>query len=81
MIIGKELEIRKALSKTHLYSSCFFVKKLLKNEDVRFVIRGAGWGHGVGLCQIGAAVMGSKGYSYREILDHYFRDAGLKKRY
>jgi stage II sporulation protein D len=81
MIIGKELEIRKALSKTHLYSSCFFVKKLPKGDGIRFVLRGAGWGHGVGLCQIGAAVMGSKGYSYREILKHYFRGAVLEKRY
>jgi stage II sporulation protein D len=81
MIIGKELEIRKALSKTHLFSSCFFVKKLPAGDDFRFVLRGAGWGHGVGLCQIGAAVMGSKGYSYREILKHYFRDAKLEKRY
>jgi stage II sporulation protein D len=80
-IIGKELEIRKALSETHLYSSCFFVKKMPKGEEIRFVLRGAGWGHGVGLCQIGAAVMGSKGYSYREILMHYFRDAVLEKRY
>jgi stage II sporulation protein D len=81
MVIGKELEIRKALSKTHLFSSCFFVKKLPKGGDIRFVIRGAGWGHGVGLCQIGAAVMGSRGYSYREIVKHYFTDAKLEKRY
>jgi stage II sporulation protein D len=81
MVIGKELEIRKALSKTHLFSSCFFVKKLPKGDDIRFVIRGAGWGHGVGLCQIGAAVMGSRGYSYREIVKHYFTDAKLEKIY
>lgn len=81
MVIGKELEIRKALSKSHLYSSCFFVEKIIGNEGTRFVLHGAGWGHGVGLCQIGAAVMGSKGYSYREILMHYFRDAVLEKRY
>lgn len=81
IIIGKELEIRKTLSMTHLYSSCFFVKKMPKGDGIRFVLRGAGWGHGVGLCQIGAAVMGSKGYSYREILMHYFRNAVLEKKY
>ena len=81
MIIGKELEIRKALSKTHLYSSCFFVVKNVDEMETSFVLYGAGWGHGVGLCQIGAAVMGSKGYSYREILKHYFKNAVIKKRY
>jgi len=81
MIIGKELEIRKSLSKSHLYSSCFIVEKLIENEEQCFIIHGAGWGHGVGLCQIGAAVMGSKGYSYREILFHYFRDSALEKIY
>jgi stage II sporulation protein D len=81
MIIGKELEIRKALSRTHLYSSCFFVEKLIDGKDIKFILKGAGWGHGVGLCQIGAAVMGSKGYTYKEILNHYFTDAELVKRY
>ena len=81
LIIGKELEIRKALSKTHLYSSCFFAEKITDNDETSFVLHGAGWGHGVGLCQIGAAVMGSRGYSYREILAHYFRDAVLEKKY
>jgi len=81
MIIGKELEIRKALSKTHLYSSCFTVEKKENNKDTFFVIHGAGWGHGVGLCQIGAAVMGAKGYSYHKILEHYFKDTLLKKIY
>lgn len=81
MIIGRELEIRKALSKTHLYSSCFYVEKRINGADTVFVIHGAGWGHGVGLCQIGAAVMGSKGYKYDEILMHYFRGAKLEKRY
>jgi SpoIID/LytB domain protein len=81
MIIGKELEIRKSLSKTHLYSSCFFVEKLSGDDGTRFVLNGAGWGHGVGLCQIGAAVMGSKGYSYSDILMHFFRDALLEKIY
>jgi stage II sporulation protein D len=81
MTIGKELEIRKALSKTHLFSSCFFVEKSGSGKEITFILHGAGWGHGVGLCQIGAAVMGSKGYSYREILEHYFTGATLEKRY
>jgi stage II sporulation protein D len=81
MVIGKELEIRKALSKTHLYSSCFFVVKNMDQNEISFVLYGAGWGHGVGLCQIGAAVMGAKGYSYREILKHYFQNAILEKKY
>jgi stage II sporulation protein D len=81
MVIGKELEIRKALSKTHLYSSCFIVEKITEGKETAFVLHGAGWGHGVGLCQIGAAVMGSKGYSYREILQHYFPGSVLSKRY
>ena len=68
LILGKELEIRRALSRSHLYSSGFVVDK----ERDRFVLRGAGWGHGVGLCQIGAAVMASEGKSYREILSHYY---------
>ncbi|HVA16415.1 MAG TPA: SpoIID/LytB domain-containing protein [Candidatus Dormibacteraeota bacterium] len=69
VIIGKELEIRRALSRTHLYSSAFVVDK----EPGRFVLRGAGWGHGVGLCQIGAAVMANEGKTYKEILQHYYR--------
>lgn len=81
MTLGKELEIRKALSETHLYSSAFVVEKVKEGESVSFILHGAGWGHGVGLCQIGAAVMGSRGYSYRDILMHYFRGAELEKRY
>lgn len=77
MVIGKELEIRRALSKTHLYSSAFCVEK----KDSSFVLHGAGWGHGVGLCQIGAAVMAEKGYGYDEILLHYYVGAELKKLY
>src|SRR5208337_4906876 len=69
IVIGKELEIRRALSRTHLYSSAFVVDK----EDGSFVLRGAGWGHGVGLCQIGAAVMADDGKTYTEILQHYYR--------
>jgi stage II sporulation protein D len=68
VIIGKELEIRRALSRTHLYSSAFVVDK----EPGGFVLRGAGWGHGVGLCQIGAAVMANEGKAYTEILQHYY---------
>lgn len=81
MVIGKELEIRKALSKTHLYSSCFVAEKSTVEGETVFDLYGAGWGHGVGLCQIGAAVMGSKGYDYRDILLHYFKGAKLEKIY
>ncbi|MEI6677128.1 MAG: SpoIID/LytB domain-containing protein [Mariniphaga sp.] len=81
MIIGKELEIRKTLSKTHLYSAAFIVEKQVTSDEVNFVLSGAGWGHGVGLCQIGAAVMGARGYSYQEILLHYFRGANLARNY
>jgi SpoIID/LytB domain protein len=75
MVIGKELEIRKWLSKSHLYSSAFVVDR---NEQGDFILTGAGWGHGVGLCQIGAAVMADKGYSYEQILAHYFPGSELK---
>jgi SpoIID/LytB domain protein len=82
-IIGKELEIRKALSPSHLYSSAFVVEKegLENGLPQSFVLTGAGWGHGVGLCQIGAAVMGAKGHTHAEILAHYFRDAQLIQLY
>jgi SpoIID/LytB domain protein len=81
--IGKELEIRKILSGSHLYSSAFIVDKedIRDNVPQKFVLRGAGWGHGVGLCQIGAAVMGEKGYHFDEILTHYFSGANIKKIY
>ena len=81
-IIGKELEIRRTLSPSHLYSSAFVVEKQ-GNDEIpdRFIIRGAGWGHGVGLCQIGAAVMGEKGYNYNQILEHYFVGANVTKLY
>jgi stage II sporulation protein D len=69
IIVGKELEIRRALSRSHLYSSAFVVDKV----DGRFILTGAGWGHGVGLCQIGAAVMATQGKTYSEILQHYYR--------
>jgi SpoIID/LytB domain protein len=81
LTVGKELEIRRFLSKTHLYSSAFVVKKIGKNIPEKFVIYGAGWGHGVGLCQIGAAVMAEKGYNFDEILLHYFKNSELKKIY
>lgn len=76
-IIGKELEIRRTLSKSHLYSSAFVVEK----KDGKFILIGAGWGHGVGLCQIGAAVMGAQGYTYDKILSHYFPNAIVEKQY
>ncbi len=82
-VIGKELEIRRALSETHLYSSAFVVDKydVICGVPSRFVLTGAGWGHGVGLCQIGAAVMGEQGYGYDEILLHYYRGAEIRKIY
>jgi len=82
--IGKELEIRRALSDSHLYSSAFVIDKYDKDANgvpQRFEIIGAGWGHGVGLCQIGAAVMGEEGYSYDEILLHYYQGADIKQLY
>lgn len=84
LIIGKELEIRRVLSDTHLYSSAFVVKTSDEDADgvpQQFTLIGAGWGHGVGLCQIGAAVMGEKGYKYDKILLHYYRGAEIKKIY
>ena len=82
-IFGKELEIRRILSKTHLYSSAFIVEKNEYVNEVpqKFTLYGAGWGHGVGLCQIGAAYMASKGYQFDEILFHYFTGISLKKIY
>ena len=75
--IGKELEIRRALSESHLYSSAFDVEKTATG----FRLHGKGWGHGVGLCQIGAAVMGQQGYTYQQILLHYYRGAEIKRIY
>jgi SpoIID/LytB domain protein len=81
--IGKELEIRRTLSKSHLYSSAFVVDKYDVNDNIpgKFVLTGAGWGHGVGLCQIGAAVMGELGYNFDEILTHYFKNTEIQKIY
>ena len=77
LTIGKELEIRRALSESHLYSSAFDVEK----DGDKFILKGKGWGHGVGLCQIGAAVMGEKGHPYDEILLFYYRGAEIKRLY
>lgn len=84
LTIGKELEIRRTLSTSHLYSSAFVVdKEDLSAEGIpgRFILTGAGWGHGVGLCQIGAAVMGEQGYKYDEILLHYYINASIDTLY
>jgi len=83
MIIGKELEIRSALAESHLYSSAIVVDKINIENGIpqKFVIWGAGWGHGVGLCQIGAAVMANMGYKFDEILSHYFKNSTIKKIY
>lgn len=83
LTIGKELEIRRYLSETHLYSSAFIVKKedVKNNIPSKFIFHGAGWGHGVGLCQIGAAVMSEKGFEFDEILLHYFKGSKIQKLY
>ncbi len=83
LIVGKELEIRKWLSPSHLYSSAFVVDydELKEGIPGKIIITGAGWGHGTGLCQIGAAVMGEKGYNYKQILEHYFKGTCLKRLY
>ena len=83
LIIGKELEIRRTLSPSHLYSSAFVVDKLDIKDGIpaHFLLTGAGWGHGVGLCQIGAAVMGEEGYAYDAILLHYYIGASIAQLY
>lgn len=84
MTIGKELEIRRTLSKSHLYSSAFVVDTEGENDEgipQQFTLTGAGWGHGVGLCQIGAAIMAEQGYRYEEILQHYFPETQIDKKY
>jgi SpoIID/LytB domain protein len=90
VIVGKELEIRRTLSRSHLYSSAFVVESEGRSDSERssdseppehFVLIGAGWGHGVGLCQIGAAVMAEGGYEHREILNHYFRGTTITQAY
>ena len=81
-IVGKELEIRRLLSNSHLYSSAFVVERndidATTNVPAKFTLIGAGWGHGVGLCQIGAAVMANKGYKYTNILKHYYKNATIQ---
>ena len=83
LVIGKELEIRKLLSKSHLYSSAMVFDKFDEVNGVpqKFVLHGAGWGHGVGLCQIGAALMAESGFFFDEILSHYYKNSALKKYY
>ena len=83
IVIGKELEIRRALSRSHLYSSAFIVRSVgdSTGKVERIRLSGAGWGHGVGLCQIGAAVMADLGRAHADILAHYFRDAKLERLY
>lgn len=86
LTVGKELEIRRIMSPSHLYSSAFIVEKSEKTADdgkkiTTFTLHGAGWGHGVGLCQIGAAAMSAAGYDYRQILEHYYPDATITKVY
>ena len=81
VIIGKELEIRRVLSTSHLLSSAFVVDKKMDKSSSIFVLHGAGWGHGVGLCQIGAAIMGETGYDYKEILMHYYPNTTICKMY
>ena len=83
IIVGKELEIRRWFSKSHLYSSAFIVKteRDTKGIPAKFTLFGAGWGHGVGFCQIGAAIMAVKGCKAEEIVMHYFRKSELRKLY
>ncbi|PTL27405.1 amidase [Prevotella sp. oral taxon 820] len=83
LTVGKELEIRRILSTSHLYSSAFVVDKydIINGVPQRFQLIGAGWGHGVGLCQIGAAVMGEQGFKYNAILTHYYPGADIRKIY
>lgn len=81
--IGKELEIRRVLSKSHLYSSCFYVEKEIdaSGKVEKFILKGGGWGHGVGLCQVGATVMAMKNIPYQNILNHYYKNTRLMKLY
>lgn len=85
IVIGKELEIRRSLSESHLLSAAFTITPEYDGDDTkvpaRFRLRGAGWGHGVGLCQIGAANMAAKGFAYHDILLHYYKDTIISVRY
>jgi SpoIID/LytB domain protein len=82
-VVGKELEIRRVLSKSHLYSACFYVEKEVaaSGKTEKLILRGGGWGHGVGICQVGAAVMAEQGFTCEEILNHYYKSTELKKIY
>jgi SpoIID/LytB domain protein len=77
IIIEKELNIRKTLSENYLYSSCFVVDR----QETEFIIKGAGWGHGVGMCQTGAAMMALNGYNFKQILQHYYQQAEIVRLY
>ena len=80
IIIGKELNIRRLLSDSHLYSSAFDAEKIINDKgEIIFRLVGRGWGHGVGLCQIGAAIMAERGYSYIDILKHYYKGCKIEK--
>jgi len=83
VVVGKELEIRRWLSRSHLLSSAFIVSVERKDSGIpdHIILKGGGWGHGVGLCQIGAAVMALKGFSAVDILRHYFRNTRIQKLY
>jgi peptidoglycan hydrolase-like amidase len=81
LVIGKELEIRRALSHSHLYSSAFVVRKEVSGPEAKFRLIGAGWGHGVGMCQIGAAVMADSEKTHEQVLAHYFRGTVLHHLY
>ena len=81
--IGKELQIRRIFSKSHLYSSCFYVEKEFDADGKvkQFTLKGAGWGHGVGLCQVGATVMAMKNIPYQKILQHYYKNTKMVRLY
>ena len=82
IVIGKELNIRRLLSDSHLYSSAFEAERIINDKgEIIFRLVGRGWGHGVGLCQIGAAIMAERGYSYIDILKHYYKGVKLEKIY
>ena len=81
LMVGKELEIRRAFSPSHLYSAAFIIEADLAPTPKYFTLQGAGWGHGVGLCQIGAALMAERGYEHQQILTHYYPGAELDQLY
>lgn len=81
LVLGKELEIRRAFSPSHLYSSAFIIEAAAEPIPTHFTLQGAGWGHGVGLCQIGAALMAEQGYEHERILAHYYPGAHLHQLY